>query len=56
MQLVDNAYQVADGFFIFNYIAPFALAAEKLVFPVLVVVAGIGMMFGSGAAALAQGR
>ena len=52
MQLVDNTYQVADGFFISNYIGPFAFAAEILVFPVLVVVAGIGMMFGSGAAAL----
>lgn len=52
MQLVDNTYQVADGFFISNYIGPFAFAAENLVFPVLVIVAGIGMMFGSGAAAL----
>lgn len=52
MQLVDNTYQVADGFFISNYIGPFAFAAENLIFPVLVVVAGIGMMFGSGAAAL----
>ena len=52
MQLVDNTYQVADGFFISNYIGPFAFAAENLIFPVLVVLAGIGMMFGSGAAAL----
>ena len=41
MQLVDNTYQVAGGFFISSYIGPFAFAAENLVFPVLVVLAGI---------------
>ena len=41
MQLVDNTYQVAGGFFISSYIGPFAFAAENLVFPVLVVLTGI---------------
>ena len=50
--LVNNTYQVADGYFISNYIGSSAFAAENLVFPPLVIVAGIGMMFGSGAAAL----
>lgn len=52
MQLVDNTYQVADGYFISNYIGSSAFAAENLIFPPLAVVAGIGMMFGSGGAAL----
>ena len=52
MQLVDNTYQVADGYFISNYIGPSAFAAENLIFPPLAVVAGVGMMFGSGGAAL----
>ena len=52
MQLVDNTYQVADGYFISNYIGPSAFAAENLVFPPMVVVMGVGMMFGSGASAL----
>ncbi len=52
MQLVDNTYQVADGYFISNYIGSSAFAAENLVFPPLAVVAGVGLMFGSGAAAL----
>lgn len=52
MQLVDNTYQVADGYFISNYIGSSAFAAENLIFPPLAVVMGIGLMFGSGAAAL----
>ena len=52
MQLVDNTYQVADGYFISNYIGKDAFAAENLIFPPLAVVAGVGLMFGSGAAAL----
>ena len=52
MQLVDNTYQVADGYFISNYIGASAFAAENLIFPPLSVVMGLGLMFGSGAAAL----
>ena len=52
MQLVDNTYQVADGYFISNYIGPSAFAAENLIFPPLAVIAGVGMMFGSGGAAM----
>ena len=52
MQLVDNTYQVADGYFISNYIGSSAFAAENLIFPPLAVIAGVGLMFGSGGAAL----
>lgn len=52
MQLVDNTYQVVDGYFISNYIGSSAFAAENLIFPPLAVVAGVGMMFGTGGAAL----
>ncbi len=52
MQLVDNTYQVADGFFISNYIGPTAFAAESVIFPPLTVVAGVGLMFGAGGAAI----
>ena len=52
MQLVENTYQVADGYFISNYIGPSAFAAENLIFPPLIIAAGIGLMFGSGASAL----
>lgn len=52
MQVVNNTYQLADGYFISNYIGSAAFAAENLIFPPLIVLAGVGMMFGSGAAAL----
>ena len=52
MQLVDNTYQMADGYFISNYIGASAFAAENLIFPPMLVTAGVGLMFGSGAAAL----
>lgn len=52
MQLVDNTYQVADGYFISNYLGPSPLAAENMIFPPLALIAGIGLMFGSGAGAL----
>ena len=59
MQLVDNTYQVADGYFISNYIGASEFAAENLIFPPMAIVAAIGLMFGSGASALIsyeQGR
>ena len=52
MQLVDNSYQVADGFFISNYIGETAFEAENLIFPPLFVVMAVGLMFGTGASAL----
>ena len=52
MQLVENTYQVADGYFISNYVGSSAFAAENLIFPPLMVVAGVGLMFGTGASAL----
>lgn len=52
MQLVDNTYQVADGYFISNYIGDTAFGAENLIFPVLLIVMSVGLMFGSGASAL----
>ena len=38
MQLVDNTYQVADGYFISNYVGASAFAAENLIFPPLMMV------------------
>ncbi len=52
MQLVDNTYQVADGYFISNNIGATAFAAESVIFPPLAVVAGLGLMFGAGGAAI----
>ncbi len=52
MELVDNAYQIADGYFISNYIGERAFEAENLIFPPLLIVMYIGLMFGTGASAL----
>ena len=52
MELVGNTYQIADGYFISNYIGSSAFAAENLIFPPLILVGGIGLMFGSGSTAL----
>ena len=38
MQIVDNTYQVADGYFISNYISEAAFEAENLIFPPLLIV------------------
>ena len=52
MQLVDNTYQMADGYFISNYISEAAFEAENLIFPPLLIVMSVGLMFGTGASAL----
>ena len=52
MQIVDNTYQIADGYFISNYISEEAFEAENLIFPVLLIVMYVGLMFGTGASAL----
>ena len=52
MELVDNTYQVADGYFISNYIGASAFGAENMIFPTLTIFVSIGLLFGSGASAL----
>lgn len=52
MMLVDNTYQIADGYFISNYIGEAAFEAENLIFPPLLIVMSVGLMFGTGASAL----
>ncbi|MBO7662486.1 MAG: polysaccharide biosynthesis C-terminal domain-containing protein [Clostridia bacterium] len=52
MQIVDNTYQIADGYFISNYISEAAFEAENLIFPPLVIVMYVGLMFGTGASAI----
>ena len=52
MQIVDNSYQIADGYFISNYIGEAAFDGENLIFPALLIVMYVGLMFGTGASAL----
>lgn len=52
MQLVDNTYVIADGYFISNWIGERAFAAENLIYPPLQIIVAVGLMFGTGASAL----
>ena len=52
MQIVDSTYQVADGYFISNFIGETAFGAENLIYPPILIFMSIGLMFGSGASAL----
>ena len=52
MQIVDSTYQVADGYFISNYIGETAFGAENLIYPPLLIVMSVGLVFGTGASAL----
>ena len=54
MQLVDNTYPMADGYFISNYIGTSAFAAENIIFPPIVILTSTGLMFGNGTSALAS--
>ena len=54
MQLVDNTYQAADGYFISNYIGASAFAAENIIFPPIIILTSTGLMFGNGTSALSS--
>ncbi|MBR0439237.1 MAG: MATE family efflux transporter [Bacilli bacterium] len=51
MMLFTSIYWIVDGFFISNYVGSSAFAGVNLIFPVIMIVACVGFMFGSGGAA-----
>ena len=52
MMIFTSLYWIVDGFFISNYVGTSAFAGVNLIFPVVMAVACLGFMFGSGGAAL----
>ena len=52
MMLITSIYWIVDGFFLSNYASSSAFAGVNLIFPVIMIVACVGFMFGSGGAAL----
>ena len=52
MMLFTSIYWIVDGFFISNYVGASAFAGVNLIFPVIMIVACVGFMFGSGGSAL----
>lgn len=56
MMIFTSIYWIVDGFFISNYVGTSAFAGVNLIFPVVMAVACLGFMFGSGGAALVSKR
>lgn len=51
MMVFSSLYSVVDGFFVSNFAGKNAFTAVNLIFPVIMIVAGIGFMFGTGGSA-----
>ena len=52
MMIFTSIYWVVDGFFISNYVSTSAFAGVNLIFPLIMIVACLGFMFGAGGSAL----
>lgn len=52
MMIFTSVYMVVDGFFISNFVGKVPFAAINFIIPVLIILASVGMMFGSGGSAL----
>ena len=52
MMFVTSIYWIVDGFFLSNYASASAFAGVNLIFPIIMIVACVGFMFGAGGAAL----
>lgn len=52
MMFFTSIYWIVDGYFLSNYASSSAFAGVNLIFPVIMIVACVGFMFGSGGAAL----
>ncbi|TJW09964.1 MATE family efflux transporter [Parvibacter caecicola] len=52
MMIFTSLYTVVDGFFVSNYIGKTALAAVNLAWPIIMILATVGLMTGTGGSAL----
>ena len=52
MMIFTSLYVVVDGLFIANFVGKDAYAGENLIFPIIMIIGGIGFMFGTGGSAL----
>ena len=52
MVLITSIYSIVDGFFISNFAGKTGFAAVNLTFPVIMMIGSLGLMIGSGGAAL----
>ncbi len=52
MMIFTSIYGVVDGFFVSNYVGKTPFAAVNFIMPVLMILGGLGFMFGTGGSAL----
>ena len=52
MMFITSIYWIVDGFFLSNYASTSAFAGVNLIFPIIMIVACVGFMFGAGGSAL----
>lgn len=52
MMLMTSIYWIVDGYFLSNYASASAFAGVNLIFPIIMIVAAVGFMFGTGGTAL----
>lgn len=52
MMIFTSIYSVVDGFFVSNFVGKTPFAAVNFVMPVLMILGGIGFMFGTGGSAI----
>ena len=52
MMIFTSLYVVVDGLFIANFVGKDAYAGENLIFPIIMIIGGVGFMFGTGGSAL----
>lgn len=52
MMIFASLYTVVDGFFVSNYVGETALAAVNLAWPIIMILATVGLMTGTGGSAL----
>ncbi len=52
MMLLTSVYTMVDGLFVSHFVGKTAFAAVNFVFPVVILMAGLGSMFGTGGTAL----
>ena len=52
MMIFTSIYGMVDGFFVSNYAGKIAFAAVNLIMPLLLILAALGLMFGTGGSAI----
>ncbi|MCB6414990.1 MATE family efflux transporter [Faecalimonas umbilicata] len=52
MMVFTSLYSIVDGYFVSNYVGKTSFAAVNLIVPVIMILASIGFMFGTGGSAL----